>query len=48
MRTFSGKHRVSPVFLVPAVLLGATAAAEAGGFGLREQSSYYQGTSFAG
>jgi len=48
MRTFSGKYRVSTVFIVPALVLGATAGAEAGGFGLREQSSYYQGTSFAG
>ena len=31
-----------------AVLLAATAAANAGGFALREQSAYGQGSSFAG
>ncbi|MEP9353127.1 outer membrane protein transport protein [Xanthobacter sp. KR7-65] len=39
--------RVGPVLAVPVAVL-AGSAAQAGGFGLREQSSYYQGTSFAG
>ena len=42
---------MAPVLAIPAVAIPAVLAcgsAEAGGFGLREQSSYYQGTSFAG
>ncbi|HQS48591.1 MAG TPA: outer membrane protein transport protein, partial [Xanthobacteraceae bacterium] len=34
--------------MMPALLLGGASTASAGGFGLREQSAYYQGTSFAG
>lgn len=44
-------RRVAPVLAIPAVAIPAVLAggsAEAGGFALREQSSYYQGTSFAG
>lgn len=37
----------APVLALPAVAV-ATVEAQAGGFGIREQSSYYQGTSFAG
>ena len=48
MSIASGLSRTSPALLVPVVLLGAATAAQAGGFGLREQSAYYQGTSFAG
>ncbi len=48
MSIATGLSRTSPAFLVPVVLLGAATAAQAGGFGLREQSAYYQGTSFAG
>lgn len=33
---------------LPVLALAGATAAEAGGFGLHEQSSYYQGTSFAG
>lgn len=43
-----GLSRTLPAVLVPAALLGAMTAAEAGGFGLREQSAYYQGSAFAG
>lgn len=48
MSIASGLSRTSPALLVPVVLMGAATAAQAGGFGLREQSAYYQGTSFAG
>lgn len=44
-------RRVAPVLAIPAVAIPAVLAggsAQAGGFALREQSSYYQGTSFAG
>ncbi len=49
--SYGWSRRMAPVLAIPAfaipVVLTA-GAAEAGGFGLREQSSYYQGTSFAG
>lgn len=45
-------RHLTPVLAIPAVAIPAILAgggtAVAGGFGLREQSSYYQGTSFAG
>ncbi|MFG1395542.1 OmpP1/FadL family transporter [Roseixanthobacter pseudopolyaromaticivorans] len=40
--------RTGTALMMPALLLGGVSTASAGGFGLREQSSYYQGTSFAG
>ncbi|MDI4663804.1 outer membrane protein transport protein [Xanthobacter autotrophicus] len=39
--------RAAGVLVLP-VVAGAAGEAQAGGFGLREQSAYYQGTSFAG
>lgn len=39
--------RAGPVLAVPVIAMAA-GDAQAGGFGLREQSSYYQGTAFAG
>ncbi|QRG05120.1 outer membrane protein transport protein [Xanthobacter dioxanivorans] len=39
--------RAAPALALPAIMIAA-GEASAGGFGLREQSAYYQGTSFAG
>ncbi len=41
-------RRTAPVLILPALALAGAETAQAGGFGLREQSAYYQGTSFAG
>ncbi len=43
-----GLRRAAPALVLPALALACAGSAQAGGFGLREQSSYYQGTSFAG
>lgn len=41
-------RRAAPVLVLPALAVAAAGGAQAGGFGLREQSAYYQGTAFAG
>lgn len=40
--------RWTSLIALPAVALAGATGAQAGGFGLREQSSYYQGSAFAG
>lgn len=44
----TNKRRVLLASVASAVLVAAAGSAQAGGFALREQSSYYQGMSFAG
>ncbi len=41
-------RRLASGVVIPVFALACAGEAAAGGFGLREQSSYYQGTSFAG
>ncbi|WP_341987512.1 outer membrane protein transport protein [Azorhizobium sp. AG788] len=43
-----GLRRTAPALVLPALALACAGSAQAGGFGLREQSAYYQGSSFAG
>ena len=48
MRHIRNLRRFAPGVVIPVLALAGAGEASAGGFGLREQSSYYQGTSFAG
>lgn len=48
MTVCSTLARRAPMLLIPALGILSAGGAEAGGFGLREQSAYYQGSAFAG